>query len=81
MIMKQKDIKKLSQPLRDERVPHLLLARSKGGVNISCVANEDDICDFLQVMIDKNPVVLDIMEDIIESRKRPKSKENTIIPS
>lgn len=79
--MKQKEIEKLSQPLRDERVPHLLLARSKGGVNISCVANGDDIFDFLQVMIDTNPVVLDIIKDVVESRKKPEPKENAIMPS
>ena len=79
--MKQKEIEKLSQPLRDERVPHLLLARSKGGINISSVASGDDIFDFFQVMIDTNPIVLEIMRDVIESRKKPKSKEKVIMPS
>lgn len=72
--MTQKELDKLSAPLRDRKATHLLLARTRNGIMLSSIATGDDIYEFLQVMVDTNPAVLDILEAVVESREKPKGK-------
>lgn len=69
--MKEKDIEKLTEPLRKERVTHLLLAKFRDGISLSSIANGDDLYDFFQVVANQDPVVLDIMQSVIDSRRKP----------
>lgn len=76
--MTQKDIEKLSEPFRENRVIHLFLARTRNGISLSSIADGDDLYEFFQVMADQNPVILDIMQSVIDSRKK-KVKNITIV--
>lgn len=68
--MTQKELQKLSESLREDGVVHLLLAKMRGGITFSSFAYAEDIYDFLHAMIDTNPAVLEIMKEVIESRKK-----------
>lgn len=74
--MKNKDVEDISRLLREENVPHLMFVRVRKGIAVSSIANGDDIYDFLQVLVEQNPVILDIMQSVIDSRK-PKEEYNT----
>ena len=69
--MKEKDIEKLTKPLRKEKVTHQLLAKFRDGISLSSIANGDDLYDFFQVVANQDPVVLDIMQSVIDSRRKP----------
>ena len=69
--MKEKDIEKLTEPLRKEKVTHQLLAKFRDGISLSSIANGDDLYDFFQVVANQDPVVLDIMQSVIDSRRKP----------
>lgn len=73
--MKVKEVEKLSEPLREQHVTHLLLVKLKHGISLSSIATGDDLYEFFQVMADANPVTLEIMQDVIESRKRKEKPE------
>lgn len=66
--MKNRDVKKIADILKKQSVTHLLLVSSEGGISLSSLAKGDDIYDFLQVMIDVDPDILDIMRSVIASR-------------
>ena len=66
--MKNRDVKKIADLLREQAVTHLLLVGSEDGISLSSLATGDDIYDFLQVMIDVNPDILDIMRSVVASR-------------
>lgn len=68
--MKNKEVEKLSEPLREQQVVHLLLVKLRNSISLSSIATGDDIYEFLQVLADQNPVTLEIMQAVIDSRKR-----------
>lgn len=72
--MKQKEIDKLLEPLREEKMTHLAFVRSQKGISFSSFATGDDIYEFLQVMADTNPTVLEIYQAVVESRKNKAKK-------
>ena len=73
--MDKNEVDKISAVLRNERVTHLMLAKLNDGITLSAIATGDDIYDFLQVLVDQNPVCLNIMRSVIESRKRAPKKQ------
>ena len=66
--MKQKDVEKIAKALVSERATHLLMVRVGKGISLSSIATGEDIFDFMQVLIDENPVILEILKDVVESR-------------
>ena len=68
--MKDKEVEKLSEPLREQQVTHLMLVKLKHGISLSSIAMGDDLYEFFQVMADTQPIVLEIMQDVINSRRR-----------
>jgi hypothetical protein len=78
--MKQKELDKITKPLREKGATHLLLAKTKGGIVLSSIATGDDIYEFLQVLVDTNEQVLDIMQAVIDSRTRvPERRKDDIL--
>ena len=77
--MNNKEVEKLSRPLREQGVIHLMLVRLHGGISLSSIANGDDLYEFLQVLVDQNPVMLDIMQAVIDSRKRKEKPKPPIL--
>ena len=71
--MKHKDVEKIAKALVSERATHLLMVRVGKGISLSSIATGEDIFDFMQVLIDENPVMLDILKDVVESRMRHRS--------
>lgn len=67
--MTNKELEKLSKQLTDGKVTHLLLAKTRSGISLSCMATGDDVYDFLQIVADMDEAVIDMMRDIV-SRKR-----------
>lgn len=77
--MSDKEIKKITEPFREKGVVHLFLARTAQGISLSSIADGDDIYDFLQVMIDQSPVVLDIMRAVIERRENAQHQKSEMV--
>ena len=77
--MSNKELEKLSAPLREQRVTHLLLVRMRKGVTLSSIANGDDLYEFFQVLAETQPIVLEIMQDVIDSRRRRERPEKPIL--
>lgn len=68
--MNAKDIEMISKELTKDKTTHLLLVKDRRGVTLSSIATGEDIYDFLQVLAGENPVILDIMQDVINSRRK-----------
>lgn len=68
--MKDKEVEKLSEPLREQQVTHLLLVKLKKGISLSSIATGDDLFEFFQVLAETRPITLEIMQDVIDSRKK-----------
>ena len=79
--MTQKELEALSKQLREQKIAHLLLVRMRNGITLSSIADGDDIYDFLQVMIDINPMVMEIMKDVIRKREKPIKTPNDMMYS
>ena len=79
--MTQKELEVLSKQLREQKIAHLLLVRMRNGITLSSIADGDDIYDFLQVMIDINPMVMEIMKDVIRKREKPIKTPNDMMYS
>ena len=68
--MTQKEIQEIVQKILEKKPPHLLLIKTRKGIALSSYATGDDIYEFLQAMVDTNPVILEIMQAVIDSRKK-----------
>ena len=68
--MNAKAIERISKELTKDKTTHLLLVKDRRGVTLSSIATGEDIYDFLQVLAGENPVILDIMHDVINSRRK-----------
>lgn len=68
--MNAKDIERISKELTKDKTTHLLLVKDRRSVTLSSIATGEDIYDFLQVLAGENPVILDIMQDVINSRRK-----------
>ena len=70
--MTNEELEDISEPLREDGVEHLLLARVGNGISLSSLVTGEDLFDFFQVLIDTQPLVLDIMQDVLNSRREHK---------
>ena len=68
--MTKKQVLEVSEQLRDADVTHLLLVRIRGGIALSSKATLDDLYDFLQTVVETDPVALDVLRSVVESRTK-----------
>ena len=77
--MTRKEIQEIVEKLSRNKTPHMLLVRSRGGIALSSYATGDDIYEYMQALVDTNPVMLDIMQSVIDSRKKKPKREKVYL--
>ena len=77
--MTDEELREIAKKFLNKNIPHVLLVQTDNGVTLSSIATAEDMFDFLQVLVDANPVILDIMQDVIDSREESPKEENVYL--
>lgn len=77
--MTDEELREIAKIFINGQVPHVLLVRTDKGITLSSIASAEEMYEYLQVLIDCNPLMLDIMKDVVDSRdEQPTPQDDSV---